>query len=240
MSEKQTKEDDESEESSEDEDNEDESEEESSEDTTESDDDDSEEDDSVDELQKSPTKVMTRKVASQNTVSNLLQKLRINQQNDSVASLDTSSYAPKPKSPIVISKDLTTGSKKMFESNMQDDSLDEAGFKLHSQISSLRKSTESTSDDGKNDSDDSENSYSNLKIIPKSVGKLDSDSDYKLTSDSDDKYLSCLTDDKHSDEFDDEEEWGDTTLKSKSPTDKQHKGSNLGKNYGKLFKLSSQ
>jgi hypothetical protein len=108
---------------------------------------------------------MTRKVASQNTVSNLLQKLRINnQQNDSIDSFNTSSFAPKPQSPIVISKDLTKGCKKTFESNVQDDSLDEAGFKLHSQISSLRKSTESTSDDGKNDSDDSENSYSNLKI----------------------------------------------------------------------------
>ena len=235
MSEKQTKAD-ESEESSEDEEeSEDESEEESSEDTTESDDD-TEEDDSVDELQKSPTKVMTRKVASQNTVSNLLQKLRINnQQNDSIDSLNTSSFAPEPQSPIVISKDLTKGCKKTFESNVQDDSLDEAGFKLHSQISSLRKSTESTSDDGKNDSDDSENSYSNLKIIPKNVGgKLESDLDNKLTSDSDDKYLSCLTDDKHSDDFDDEEEWGDTTLKSKSPSDKQHKGSNEGKNYSTL------
>ncbi|XP_063448063.1 centromere protein J-like [Mytilus trossulus] len=214
-----------SEEDEEDDENEDEEEEESEEessDETESEDD-SDSDDSDEELPKSPSKVMTRKVASQNTVSNLLQKLKINSHNDSSASLNTSSFIPNPKSPLVISKEVTAATKSKSQGfNGLDESVDSTDFKIHSQISSLRKSTDSTSDDGKNDSDDSENSYSNLKILPKRTGKYDSsETDSKFTSDSDNKHQS-ESDDKHSSDFDDEEEWGDTTLKAKSPKEKRN------------------
>ncbi|XP_071180159.1 centrosomal P4.1-associated protein-like isoform X1 [Mytilus edulis] len=220
-------EEDSSEEDEDDDGNEDEEEEESEEESSEEteSEDDSDSDDSDEELPKSPSKVMTRKVASQNTVSNLLQKLKINSHNDSTASLNTSSFVPNPKSPLVISKEVTTASKSKSNSqgfNGLDESVDSTDFKIHSQISSLRKSTDSTSDDGKNDSDDSENSYSNLKILPKRTGKYDSsETDSKFTSDSDNKHQS-ESDDKHSSDFDDEEEWGDTTLKAKSPKEKRN------------------
>ncbi|XP_060074604.1 centromere protein J-like [Ylistrum balloti] len=219
---------------------------------------------------RSPSKIMTRKVASKedrstlNTVSSLLQKLNpgavssqsqfsqgtmatqqgyvsanYGQQNTDNFNLsfNSSSYVPQAKSPIVISRDVLPPSHGAYSSNslpqvkekvtkIEDEEDTDNDFQIHGKFSSPRISSDLSSKDGdENSGNDSDTSYSALKISAKSSrSQFQSFVETKQNSGSfsqgesvrqrkeEEKPESELDTD-----FDDDEEWGETTLKSKSP-----------------------
>ncbi|XP_021345234.1 centromere protein J-like [Mizuhopecten yessoensis] len=220
---------------------------------------------------RSPSKVMTRKVASKedrsamSTVSNLLQKLNpgavpsqsqfpqgtmsthqgyvssnYRQQNTDNFNLsfNSSAYVPQAKSPIVISRDVLPAShgtsipsslpqvkENIVEKEDEEDA--ENDFQIHGKFSSPRISSDLSSKDGdENSGNDSDTSYSALKISGKSsrpqiqsfietkqnlMGFSRSDSAGHRRTEEENQ------ESEDDNDFDDEEEWGETTLKSKSP-----------------------
>ncbi|XP_033747496.1 centromere protein J-like [Pecten maximus] len=216
---------------------------------------------------RSPSKIMTRKVATKedrstmNTVSSLLQKLNpgavpsqsqfshgsmaneqgyvssnYGQQNTDNFNLsfNSSAYAPQAKSPIVISRDvLPTTQGALIHSSLpqvkekmkENEDEEDTDFQIHGKFSSPRISSDLSSKDGdENSGNDSDTSYSALKISAKSSrSQIQSSVEMKpsLGSYSQSEGQRRMEEDNQESEddndFDDEEEWGETTLKSKSP-----------------------
>lgn len=211
---------------------------------------------------RSPSKIMTRKVATKedrsalNTVSSLLQKLNPGavqtqysqgaqqgylstnygqQTSDSLnLSVNSSAYVLQANSPIVISRDFvpiphgaSVPSAKLPQvvekpSEKDDDDIDN-DFQIHGKFSSPRISSDLSSKDGdENSGNDSDTSYSALKISAKS-SRTDIKSFFevnKATMESQGDSERGKEEKKSSDEstdFEDEDEWGETTLKLKSP-----------------------
>ncbi|XP_069136319.1 centromere protein J-like isoform X2 [Argopecten irradians] len=217
---------------------------------------------------RSPSKVMTRKVATKedrstmSTVSSLLQKLNPGavptqsqfsqgtekgyvssnygeQSEDNFnLSFNSSAYVPQSKSPIVISRDVLPTShgakvpsslsqvkEKVTENEEEDDTDNDNDFQIHGKFSSPRISSDLSSKDGdENSGNDSDTSYSALKISAKgSRSQIQSFLETKAVNPNQGEGRRKVeekteeSDDDDDDDFDDDEEWGETTLKSKSP-----------------------